>query len=83
MYVGVTYRVRVKRHHTDGMVNSYPTLTALDFFGQRGTLPIPGLEEINLIAGYEWDREERAMGAPDRTRSDRSGHRPARHRHAS
>ncbi len=28
MYVGVTYRVRVKRHHTDGTVNSYPTPTA-------------------------------------------------------
>ena len=63
-YVGVKYRVRVKRHHTDGLVNSYPTQTALDFLGQGGTLPIPTLEEVNLIAGYEWDREERSMGAP-------------------
>jgi len=64
VYVGTMYRVRVKRHHTDGLVNTYPTQTALDFLGQGGTLPIPTLEEINLIAGYEWDREERAMGAP-------------------
>jgi hypothetical protein len=64
MYVGTRYRVRVKRHHTDGLVNTYPTQTALDFLGQGGTLPIPTLEEINLIAGYEWDREERAMGVP-------------------
>jgi hypothetical protein len=64
MFVGTTYRMRVKRHHIDGQVNSYPTPTALDFFGQGGTLPIPTLEEVNLIAGYEWDREERAMGVP-------------------
>jgi len=64
VYVGTKYRVRVKRHHTDGLVCTYPTQTALDFLGQGGTLPIPTLEEISLIAGYEWDREERAMGAP-------------------
>jgi hypothetical protein len=64
IYVGTRYRVRVKRHHLDGLVNSYPTTTALDFLGQGGTLPIPTLEEINLIAGYEWDPEERAMGVP-------------------
>lgn len=64
VFVGVTYRVRVKRHHTDGQVSSYPTEEALDFFGQEGTPPIPTMEEINLIAGYEWDREARAMGAP-------------------
>lgn len=64
VFVGVTYRVRVKRHHTDGQVSSYPTEAALDFFGQGGRLPIPTMEEINLIAGYEWDREARAMGAP-------------------
>lgn len=64
VYVGTNYRVRVKRHHSDGLVSTYPTQTALDFLGQGGTLPIPTLEEISLIAGYEWDREERAMGAP-------------------
>lgn len=64
MYVGTKFRVRVKRHHTDGLVSTYPTQTALDFLGQGGTLPIPTLEEISLIAGYEWDREERMMGVP-------------------
>jgi hypothetical protein len=54
----------VKRHHTDGTVNSYLTSKALDFFGQGGTIPIPTMEEINLIAGYEWDREARTMGVP-------------------
>ncbi len=64
MFVRTKYRLRVKRHHLDGQVSSYPTQTALDFFGQGGTLPIPTLEEINLIVGYEWDRDERAMGGP-------------------
>lgn len=64
LYVGITYRLRVKRHHIDGQVNTYPTQSALDFLGQGGTMPIPTMEEVNLIAGYEWDREERAMGAP-------------------
>lgn len=64
IFVGTMYRLRVKRHHLDGSVSNYPTSTALDFFGQGGTMPIPGLEEISLIAGYEWDREARAIGVP-------------------
>lgn len=64
VFVGTTYRIRVKRHHLDGSVSCYPTTAALDFLGQGGTLPIPTLEEVKLIAGYEWDREERAMGVP-------------------
>lgn len=63
--VGIRFRLRVKRHHQDGRVSSYPTDTALAFFEQEGrTMYIPSLEEINLIAGYEWDAEARAMGGP-------------------
>lgn len=61
LYVGIKYRVRVKRHHSDGRVASYPTQEALDFFDQG---QLPGMELVRLIAGYEWDREQRSMGTP-------------------
>lgn len=61
--VGLRYRIRAKRHHQDGRVSTYPTQTALAFLEQEGrTMFIPSLEEINLIAGYEWDKESRDMG---------------------
>lgn len=58
-----TYRLRIKRHHMDGMVSTYPTQTALDFLEQpRGQLP--GMEMVHLIAGYEWDAVERTITRP-------------------
>lgn len=63
-YVGVRYRLRAKRHDHEGGVNSYPTTTALDFYGENQTIPIPTLEEVRLTAGYEWHREEREIGVP-------------------
>jgi hypothetical protein len=60
---GLTYRVRVKRHHEDGQIRTYPTLAAEEFFAQGPVqLPLDGMEEVRLAAGYEWDRTERAVG---------------------
>lgn len=61
--VSNTYRLRIKRHHTDGLVSTYPTQTALEFLEQP-TGQLPGLELVHLIAGYEWDRDERAIVRP-------------------
>ncbi|MEV4278694.1 hypothetical protein [Actinoplanes xinjiangensis] len=59
-YVGYRYRLRVKRHQTDGSVSAYPTLASLSWFMQEQ--PIEGLEEIRLATGYEWDAETRGFG---------------------
>lgn len=55
-------RFRVKRHDMDGDVSTYPTQLALDFLAQVEGL-LPGFSELHLIAGYRWDREQRAMGS--------------------
>lgn len=57
------YRLRIKRHHLDGMVSTYLTQTALEFLEQP-TGQLPGLELVHLIAGYEWDRDERRIVRP-------------------
>jgi len=62
IFVGLGYRLRVKRHHVDGNVSTYPTEGALAFFVQEPTLD--GLEEIRLAVGYEWDRDSRSIGDP-------------------
>jgi len=62
IYIGTRYWLRLKRHHLDGSVSTYPTPTALDFLGQGGTMPLPGLGVVSLIVGYEWVREARQMG---------------------
>lgn len=59
--VGYTYRFRVKRHKAGGKVETYPTPLALRFMAQ-GQATLDGLEEINLIVGYEWDDELREVG---------------------
>lgn len=61
IFVGVRYRLRVKRHREDGAVSTYLTPLALEFFAQ-GQLALEGLEEIKLIAGYEWDPDTRMIG---------------------
>lgn len=61
MWVGLNYRVRVKRHHEDGRVSTYPTQTALEFLAQA-QLVIDGLDPVHLIAGYTWLREVRDLG---------------------
>ncbi len=54
-------RFRVKRHHLDGDVSTYPTQLALEFLAQVDEM-LEGFDELHLIAGYRWDREERSMG---------------------
>lgn len=61
--VGVHYMMRVKRHHKDGRVSTYPTQTALEFLVQPPQEALDGLEQRNLIAGYVWDREAREIGS--------------------
>lgn len=61
IWVGPNHRLRVKRHHEDGHVSTYPTLTALDFLGNE-QLNFDGFEEVHLIAGYTWEREARDLG---------------------
>ncbi|MGH9211145.1 MAG: hypothetical protein ACRD2C_10730 [Acidimicrobiales bacterium] len=58
------YRIRLKRHHLAGSVSSYPTQTALDFYEEPVVvqLSLDGLDEVRLVAGYEWDPELRAVG---------------------
>lgn len=53
------YRFRFKRHDLEGSVSTYPTATAVEFLEQSPQLP--GLEQLNLIAGYEWDRDQRSI----------------------
>lgn len=60
--VGITYRLRVKRHSDTSKVSSYPTQTALQFYMQGPQPAFPGMEEIRLAAGYRWDRELREIG---------------------
>ncbi|MFI0764610.1 hypothetical protein ACH4TQ_06750 [Streptomyces sp. NPDC021218] len=62
LVVGVRYRLRIKRHRDDGQVSSYATQTALEFFAQGMQETFPGLEEVRLIAGYEWEPDARKMG---------------------
>jgi hypothetical protein len=61
--VGYTYRLRIKRHHEEGQISTYPTQGALEFFAQGPVQnSIPGLEEVRLAAGYKWDKETHMMG---------------------
>lgn len=62
MYVHGRFRFRVKRHTASGLVRTYPTQAALDFMAQPTQLPLDGLEEVHLCAGYVWDDELREIG---------------------
>ena len=46
-----------------GAVSTFATQTALEFLDQPSG-QLPGLEEVNLIAGYEWDRDEGRIVRP-------------------
>ncbi len=59
-WVGTRYRFRLKRHHDNGRLSTYPTDAALDFYIQPDELP--GLEELRLTVGYDWLRDERDIG---------------------
>ncbi|WUJ72303.1 hypothetical protein OG809_03345 [Kribbella soli] len=64
IYVGLAYRIRVKRHSPSGAIRSYPTQEALSFVSQQPDLFSGGLASVNLAAGYEWDAETRTMRGP-------------------
>jgi hypothetical protein len=60
--LGTKLRLRIKRHHLDGAVSTYPTQMALEFMNQpMGQLP--GMETTHLIFGYEWDRDLAEIGS--------------------
>ncbi len=62
LWVGHKYKLRAKRHDSDGRVSTYPTQTALEFYTQAPM--IEGLEEVRLAVGYEWNTEERDIVQP-------------------
>ena len=61
--VGGFFRLRLKRHHLLGEVSTFPTPTALAFLKQPEG-QFPGMESVHLIAGYEWDSDERQILRP-------------------
>lgn len=60
IWISQTYQVRIKRHHPDDKISTYPTTAALEFWTQGSQLP--SLEAITLGAGYRWITEERRVG---------------------
>ena len=83
IYVGHTFRFRLKKHTADDMVSSYPTDAFLAFALQD---PPQLIQEVRLIGGYRWDPETREIGTGwfrtrrqkqrgvgGRTRGDRRG----------
>lgn len=60
----LSYLLRIKLHHLDGRTSNYQTQAALDFTMQGVNQTFPGWGEVRLMAGYEWDKDTRTMGAP-------------------
>lgn len=61
--IGSKFRIRVKRHDSEGRTSSYPTQEALDFYVQPRAM-LPGFEELHLTVGYRWDKVLREVGNP-------------------
>jgi hypothetical protein len=62
IWLDAQYRMRVKRHHADDTISTYPTAAALEFWTQGS--PLPGLETITLGVGYRWIADVRGIGPP-------------------
>lgn len=60
----LSYLLRIKLHHLDGSTSSYQTQSVIDFEMQGANETFPGMGEVRLEAGYEWDKNTREMGAP-------------------
>lgn len=60
MWISQNYQVRIKRHHPEDKISTYPTAAALEFWAQGSQLP--SLEAITLGAGYRWIAQERRVG---------------------
>lgn len=56
------YRIRLKRHHLDERISTFPTRGAAKFWSSEGVLP--GMESVSLALGYMWDAELREIGDP-------------------
>lgn len=69
IYVGMRYRLRLKRHDAAGLVSNYRTPTALAFW-DADDLALPGMEELRLCFGYVWDAEVEEIGDPVMSRRD-------------
>lgn len=59
IFVGHSFRFRLKKHTADDMVSSYPTDAFLAFSLQD---PPQLIQEVRLIGGYRWDPESRDIG---------------------
>ena len=60
MWISQNYQVRIKRHHPEDKISTYPTAAALEFWAQ-GSQP-PSLEAIMVGAGCRWIAQERRVG---------------------
>jgi len=60
IWISQNYQVRVKRHHPEDEISTYPTAAALEFWVHGSQLP--SLETITLGAGYRWIAQERRVG---------------------
>lgn len=63
VYVGVNYRLRIKKHDANDRIRTYPTAAALEFWSQELST-LDGLELVTLAAGYRWLAEQRQIGPP-------------------
>jgi hypothetical protein len=61
LWVGPNYRLRIKRHRLSGDIRTFPTPGAALFLLQPQPT-LDGLDEVHLVAGYEWDDELREVG---------------------
>lgn len=52
--------MRVKRHSEQNIVASYPTQTAIKWFGNQEALP--ELATLNISIGYQWIKDEEQVG---------------------
>ena len=59
IFIGHTFRVRLKKHASNDMVSSYPTDAFLAFAVQD---PPQLLQQVRLIGGYRWDAETNSIG---------------------
>ncbi|MGH8350293.1 MAG: hypothetical protein ACRES5_27570 [Pseudomonas sp.] len=60
IWISQNYQIRIKRHHPEDQISTYPTAAALEFWAQGSQLR--SLEAITLGAGYRWITEERRIG---------------------
>jgi len=63
IFVGLRYRVRVKRHDVKGGVATYPTPHARRLFRQRQET-LDGIQEVVLCVGYTWDNLTNSIKEP-------------------